>query len=443
MAKKDVVVIGGGFVGLGAARHLCSHFNVTIVDAKEFFEFAPGMCNPYVDPEYHKKLFLEYKVVCGKMGVKYVFGHAHALRDGNLKIRVGAHQPPPAAEDKSGDDDDARYEFLTYDYCIVSTGCQYGIPFDIPKRAADVSACLWYPTLTDTPANCVKCKTGFDERYVDNRIKHITHEHEKLTKLNDKKAHVLVVGAGPVGVEYAGEVKHHFKDLQVTIVESRTECCSPLPASAKLYIQSRLEAMGIKTFYNVRYNEMLGPTEQCDFWEKLGINPPDRVYMCVGVRPQSWFMPKESLTSDRRGGWIKVNENMQVVQELEGGVLEPIFDKRIYAAGNCVGPVPGVGAVPKNSYPGEDMAGLAAKNILATETGRALKAFRYNMGHGITLTSIGPKDGVLVINNKDPGSGQCPLKGRLVCLLKEIIRFGKVDECKLGCLGTIMFKYVH
>jgi len=444
MAKKNVVVIGGGFVGLGAARHLCSHFNVTIVDAKEFFEFAPGMCGPYVDPDYHAKLVLDYKVICEKMGVKYVMGHADALRDGNLKVRVGGSHPP-SVEDKSSEDEHARFEFLTYDYCIVSTGCQYGIPFDIPHRAAEVSACLWYPTLTKTPANCVTHKhtPGLDERILDGRFNHIAHEHRKLTRLNETKGHIVVIGAGPVGVEYAGEVKHHFKDLQVTIIEARGECCGPLPASAKVYVQKRLEAMGIKTFYNVKHNELLGPSEQCHVWEKLGIPAPDRVYMAVGVRPQSWFMPKDSLTPGARGGWINVNENMQVVRELDGGVLEPIFDNRIYAAGNCVGPVPGVGSVPKNSYPGEDMAALACKNILATEKGKALKAFRYNIGHGITMTSIGPNDGVLVINNKDPGSGQTPLKGRLVCWLKEIIRFGKVDECKLGCLGTIMFKYVH
>ena len=43
--KKSVVIIGGSFGGLQVAKELCgdSSFFVTIVDAKDFFEFTPSL----------------------------------------------------------------------------------------------------------------------------------------------------------------------------------------------------------------------------------------------------------------------------------------------------------------------------------------------------------------------------------------------------------------
>ncbi len=41
--KRRVLVVGGGFSGLLVARDLAKKFNVTVVDAKEFFEYTPGI----------------------------------------------------------------------------------------------------------------------------------------------------------------------------------------------------------------------------------------------------------------------------------------------------------------------------------------------------------------------------------------------------------------
>jgi apoptosis-inducing factor 2 len=40
--KRRVLVVGGGFSGLLCARDLAGSFDVTVVDAKEFFEYTPG-----------------------------------------------------------------------------------------------------------------------------------------------------------------------------------------------------------------------------------------------------------------------------------------------------------------------------------------------------------------------------------------------------------------
>ena len=42
--KRRVLVIGGGFSGLLVARDMGKKYDVTVVDAKEFFEYTPGTC---------------------------------------------------------------------------------------------------------------------------------------------------------------------------------------------------------------------------------------------------------------------------------------------------------------------------------------------------------------------------------------------------------------
>jgi len=54
--KSKVLIVGGQFSGLFCARDLKKHFHVTIVDAKEFFEYTPGILRCYVKPSHFDSL---------------------------------------------------------------------------------------------------------------------------------------------------------------------------------------------------------------------------------------------------------------------------------------------------------------------------------------------------------------------------------------------------
>eukprot|EP00450_Noctiluca_scintillans_P008508 CAMPEP_0194509106 /NCGR_PEP_ID=MMETSP0253-20130528/39595_1 /TAXON_ID=2966 /ORGANISM="Noctiluca scintillans" /LENGTH=47 /DNA_ID= /DNA_START= /DNA_END= /DNA_ORIENTATION= len=41
--KSRVLIVGGQFSGNFSARELKKRFHVTVVDAKEFFEYTPGV----------------------------------------------------------------------------------------------------------------------------------------------------------------------------------------------------------------------------------------------------------------------------------------------------------------------------------------------------------------------------------------------------------------
>jgi len=61
--KRRVLVVGAGFSGLLAARDLADDFDVTVVDAKEYFEYTPGVLRAFVHPEHFDALSFTYQSV--------------------------------------------------------------------------------------------------------------------------------------------------------------------------------------------------------------------------------------------------------------------------------------------------------------------------------------------------------------------------------------------
>merc|ERR1719298_188617 len=90
-AQRRVLVIGGSFAGLCVARDLKNHFLVTIVDAKEFFEYTPGVLRAYVKPKHLDALtFTLQPVIETKMQAKFVWGEVLEL---NGEERMALIQP--------------------------------------------------------------------------------------------------------------------------------------------------------------------------------------------------------------------------------------------------------------------------------------------------------------------------------------------------------------
>merc|ERR1712100_842960 len=71
-----------GFV----ARDLKKHFHVTVVDAKEYFEYTPGILRAFVKPAHFDALtFTLQPVLERKTGVKFIWGEVKQL-DGEGKV---------------------------------------------------------------------------------------------------------------------------------------------------------------------------------------------------------------------------------------------------------------------------------------------------------------------------------------------------------------------
>eukprot|EP00928_Gymnodinium_smaydae_P065927 TRINITY_DN48_c0_g1_i10.p1 TRINITY_DN48_c0_g1~~TRINITY_DN48_c0_g1_i10.p1 ORF type:complete len:463 (+),score=126.50 TRINITY_DN48_c0_g1_i10:70-1458(+) len=445
-AQRRVLIIGGSFAGLCCARDLKDHYLVTIVDAKEYFEYTPGVLRAYVKPKHLDALtFTLQPVIESRMGCKYIWGEVTKL-DGPAQT---ATIKPMFSQTE---------EVLDFDFCIIAAGCNFG-PFHKWGES------LWFPTIHEK-ARAEGSWPHLDERFLEGRRRHILEEYSYIQSLNEKKAKVLVVGAGFIGVEWCTEIQHFFPNISLTIIDFLAQCLGPLPASAAAYCNRYMKKKGIKQFYNIKYNG-----KDPEFWKQIELpDGVDKEYVCIGVKASNYFMPPETLSEKGPGGggWIlmdmtlavKTRDNKQWTKDSNGF-------SRVYAIGDCnyscveeagkrpdEWPIP---PIPKISYPGEEEAIIACSNIHKIDKivyqGKKYSNFGFELkvsnmhwpwGAGMFATSLGPDDACFVAGaNWQKGSGYCVTWGSLSAVQKEIIEASKVDECAHGIVGRLIWHFVH
>jgi len=358
------------------------------------------------------------------MGVKFIWGEVKTL-DGEKKC---AEIKPIFAD---------TTDVISFDYCVICSGCNFG-PFK------PMGESLWFPTVHEEERK-ISDWAHIDERFIEGRRRHVLEEFHKLKDLNTKKAQILIVGAGFIGVEWATEIEYFFPDIKLTIIDALPRCLGPLPDSAAEYCSEYMHAAGIKEFYDCKYD-----AKSPDFWKRVELpDGADVEYVCIGVKASNYFMPKETL-SDKGpggGGWIHFNKYMQVTKK-DGTVWG---DGSVFAVGDCnygcIGSPPNweMPPVPKISYPGEEQALHAVVNIHKMHKGKKdLQPTWWPWGAGMFATSLGPHDACFVLAaNENKGSGYMVNWWIPAALQKEIIESTKINECKNGCIGILIWHFVH
>jgi len=445
-AQRRVLVVGGSFAGLSCGRDLRDDFLVTIVDAKEFFEYTPGVLRAYVKPKHLDALtFALQPVIEEKMGCKYIWGEVTSL-DG--PGRAATIKPMFSQTE----------EVIDFDFCIIAAGCNFG-PFH------EWGESLWFPTV-HAKARASGSWPHLDERFLEGRRRHILEEYKNIQALNDKSASILVIGAGFIGVEWVTELRHFFPKLKNTIIDFLPQPLGPLPAAAARYCKRYMKRNYIAQFYDTKYSP-----ESSGFWNKIGLpEKADKEYICIGVKASNYFMPKETLSEKGPGGggWILMDMTL-AVETREGEVWSTDQEgyARVYAVGDCnyscvpapdtppdAWPIP---PIPKISYPGEEEAVIACKNIIKIDRlvhrnetkdlfGNPLEPhiMHWPWGAGMFATSLGPDDACFVVGaNWQKGSGYTCVWGAPCAVQKEIIEASKVDECANGMVGRIIWHFVH
>jgi len=353
-------------------------------------------------------------------------------------------------------------EIVDFDYCIIAAGCNFG-PFHKWGES------LWFPTIHNA-ARPEGSWPHLDERFLEGRRRHILEEWKYLQGLNEKKASLLIVGAGFIGVEWATELQHFFRDLKIAIMDLLPNCLGPLPKKAADYCNRYMQKHGIATHYGIKYDG-----KNPDFWKKINLpNGVDKEYVCIGVKASNYFMPTETLSEKGPGGggWILMQKNLAVKTRDNKTWAEAAGYPRVFAVGDCnygcVEPAPGVQCkdigewpippIPKISYPGEEEAIVACANIHTIDKicyqnintydiwGTELKVqdMHWPWGAGMFATSLGPDDACFVAGASwVKNSGIMCTWGQLSAVQKEIIEASKVDECAFGVVGRLIWHFVH
>lgn len=269
---KKVVIIGGGFTGANAAKRLQYHFNVTLIDSKNYFEFTPSVLRTVVDTSYTKSIQA-----------------VHSDYLPNAKVFV---EKVIDITKKSVVTNKKEHK---YDYLIIASGSEYNLPFK--------------------EDNCV----------MSWRANHLQEFHDTL----EKSKKVLIVGGGIVGVEIAGEIAEHYKDKEITLLHSRNELMPRNNAKTRHYTKKILEKKGVKFIWNRRIEKKEGEEFCTTHGEKL---KADIAYLCIGIKPNYAFMQKhfKEKLDDRH--YIKTNDFLQLEGETNifvGGDITNIKEEKL------------------------------------------------------------------------------------------------------------------
>ncbi len=221
-----VVIVGGGFAGVSAARELAHRpVRVTIVDRHNFHTFLP----------------LLYQVATAGLEpadvaypIRTIFGHAE-----NIRFRHGTVADLDRARRVVVLEDASE---LAYDHVIVTTGATASY-FDIPGAAR----------------HALPLYSLADARRLRNRLLLALEEADVAAERSSVALTFVVVGGGPTGVETAGALSELIgivirrdglrldpSNVRVVLVDLAARLLTAFPESAAKYAKRELESMGVE-----------------------------------------------------------------------------------------------------------------------------------------------------------------------------------------------------
>lgn len=324
-----VAVVGGGYAGATVAKALDDVADVILIEPRDAFVHNVAALRGVTDPGWADQLFLPYDKL---------------LTRGRIRRDRAVRVSPTSVELASG-------EIVEADYIVLATGSSARYPANI-----DV-----------------------DESEAGKEKLRATHAELK------RASHVLLLGAGAVGLEFAGEIKAAWPDKAVTVVDPQNELLSSatFPADFHTELRSQLDQLGVEVLLGTSLRELPstepGVTGTFTVTTEGGTQiTADAWFACYGVTTNSGYLGTE--LSDA----LRPNQQIAVTPELRVQGQETVF---------AVGDV--------NAVPEQKMARLAQKHaeLVATnirtliEGGSELTAYEQEDADSIVLP-LGPRGGV-------------------------------------------------
>jgi NADH dehydrogenase len=231
MNRAKVVILGGGFGGLAAARALYKDADVTLVDRHNYQTFLP----------------LLYQVSTAGLAADHVaYPIRGALRKTSVKFRMASpinidHRNKEVKLDSS--------EVLKFDHLIVALG--------------SVTADFGIPGVKEFTLGMKSVSEALTIRA------EIMRRFEDLCRFeDDTKFSVTVIGGGPTGVEMAGAIAELIrgplksdqsqvaKNINVTLIEAGPRLLPSFAPSLSARTKKDLEKLGVKVLLNTAVKEV-------------------------------------------------------------------------------------------------------------------------------------------------------------------------------------------
>lgn len=331
--STNILIVGGAYAGLAAVRSLKSHFaarakdpiyaealatkspkiSITIVEPKAGFLNIIGIPKAVVSPEFAKTQYVPMSDFKNLMFDHVFTEHPEISAALETRSRIGNDNLSAGIEITLVHGHITRISEKTASYTLSSIEGNHAdevIQFDYAILASGRDR-TW-PT---TPR-------GFT-------FPHYMKEMEEFRQKVDAANRISVVGAGAVGIEMAGDIKHEFPHKDVTLIHPHpTAPPEPLSAAFGEAISSSLLKSGVKLLYNTR---VLSEKDDGTLVTQTGDEiPTDLTVWCtshtnnIGILDEG--LSKRFVSPAKN---VHVNEYLQLAN---GSDMEP----RIFVAGDLV-----------------------------------------------------------------------------------------------------------
>ncbi len=232
MRKTELAIVGGGYIGTALAKSLDAVMDVTVIERASHFTHAPAMIRAMIEPTILDRALIPYDRLLSNGQV--LQGEAVAVDGTGVTLAEGGQ--------------------VAADYIVLATGSANLAPF--------------------------KSETGDIEELRAN----VRRWHDALVAAQS----VLIIGAGAVGTELAGEIAHSLPDKTVTLVSSDDVLFRGKSRKLGVSLQAKLEAMGVKVIMGQRAGTLPGqdaPEGGSVTLSRGQVVTADLIIPAVGSRP--------------------------------------------------------------------------------------------------------------------------------------------------------------
>lgn len=349
--KHRVVIIGGGFGGLYAAKALSSPtVEVTLIDKRNFHLFQP----------------LLYQVATGALSPADISSPLRGILSRRKNVRVLMDEVIDINADAQ--EVKTRRESIPYDSLIVATGVSHHYFGNEHWK-------------TSAPG----LKTVEDAIEMRRRIFMAFEAAEKETDPEKRKAWLtfVIVGGGPTGVELAGAIaelanntlKHDFRSIdtteaQIVLLEGLDRILPPYPPELSAKAEQDLTKLGVTVQTQTKVTQIDGHAVTIERDNQTETFQAQTILWAAGVKAS--IMGK--VIADRTGasldrvGRVMVNSDLSVPNYPNVYVIGDLS----HCADPEGKPYPGVAAVAMQE--GEYVAKLIKAKLVARE----MPQFIYN-----------------------------------------------------------------
>jgi NADH dehydrogenase len=364
-ADRHVVIVGGGFAGLGCAQRLADQddVRVTLIDRNNYHQFQP----------------LLYQVATSQLAPSDI---AHSLRSvfadqKNVDVKLAEISEVDLAARTVTSADGGRWDA---DVLVLAAGSQ---PNFFGTRGAAESA---FPLYSLDDATRLR-----------SRILGIFEQVDRDPKLIERGAlNFVIVGGGPTGVEVAGAIADMisvtvpatYEDLdagaaQIHLLDYGDALLKPFSDEAHGYVAKVLEEKGVKIHLGTGVKEV-------GTGHALLSNGSTIATRCViwGGGIKAAAVAAEGGLAQGRGGRVDV-----------AGDLTLAGHEGVYVIGDIANiPEAGAGSLPQLGSVALQSGHWAADNILADFEGKPRKPFVYHdkgimamIGRGAAIAEVGKR----------------------------------------------------